>query len=259
VIQLKDQELLRRLPAIRRAREFHLYDASGKRFLDMYLEGGLAWLGHRPEGLSLEIKNIVSRGVYAAYPGSEEGKLLKALTALKAILPGSHGHTSIRYYRSAHSEVLPAAIDPLYQKEGSCMLWRPGLAWPLDAESVEMLIPLPGLEYGRLIASRDETLPPGDLPSALIAGALTRCVWVLKKNLEGSVPFPPFIIPEGSPWTQQGPYCLWSGNAENYSTLFTEALELGILLSPSPDLPCILPGIQTSGDLKLLKQFFGGL
>ncbi|QEN08455.1 hypothetical protein EXM22_10830 [Oceanispirochaeta crateris] len=263
VIELKEQELLRLMPAIRRARDFHLYDTSGKRYLDLYQEGGRAWLGHRPDGLSLQLKNILSRGVYAPYPGSEEGKLYKALKALLMILPGSSEFSHIRYYSSVLGGGLPEAADPLYskadRKPGLCTLWRPGLQWPHDAINVEMLIPLPGLAYGRVIASRDDSLPQGDLPSPVVAGGLARCVWVLKNCLETAAPVGELDLLEGAPWKQKGPYCLYTGNADNYKILFSKALSAGILLPPSLDSPCILPGHLTSGDVSLVKQFFGGL
>ena len=263
VMTLNEQELLRLLPAIRRARDFHLYDASGKRYLDLYQQGGRAWLGHRPEGLSLQIKNTLSRGVYSPYPGSEEGKLIKALRALLFILPGSAEFHNLRYYSASHQDFLPDAVDPLFHQEGPCTLWRPALDWPDKAGSVEMLIPLPGFEYGRIIATRNENLPQGDIPSPVIAAALLRCVWVLKKTLETAAPVHDFSIPEAAPWSQSGPYCLFKGNgdenADDYKEMFIQALKAGILLPPSASSPCILPGILTSGDTKLLKQFFGGL
>ncbi|AHH08308.1 Peptide methionine sulfoxide reductase [Borrelia anserina BA2] len=56
------------LPIIRRARFFYLYDINGNRYLDLYLNGGLNFLGHRVQGLNLIIKQTFSRGLTASYP-----------------------------------------------------------------------------------------------------------------------------------------------------------------------------------------------
>ncbi len=250
----RGQKRLRTLPAIRRARGFHLYDNGGRRILDLYLEGGRAWLGHRPEGLSLQLKNTLTRGVYAAYPGSEEGKLLKAARTL-AVQSGSNPGCRALYLRGGASDaVIPAAVDPLFSDRGECVLWRPGLPWPAKADYIEILVPLPGFDAGRIIITNREDHPTGDLPSPVIAAALTRCLWTLKNTLETQ---PASVgIKAGNSWEQKGPYHIFKGSEEEYDTLFKKALSDGILLPPDKSDPMIIPGELTTGDQKLLISFF---
>jgi hypothetical protein len=77
-----ETELLRLLPAIRRARDFRLYAEGGRRFLDLWQYGGRAILGHTPPAVLRELKNTAERGLFAPFPGPLEGRFLKALTRL---------------------------------------------------------------------------------------------------------------------------------------------------------------------------------
>lgn len=74
--------LLRELPQIRRARDFHLYAAGGERFLDLYQNSGRAVLGHRPNSVAKELKNALSQGVIAELPSRFEGQVTKAIARL---------------------------------------------------------------------------------------------------------------------------------------------------------------------------------
>ncbi len=73
---------LRRLPAVRRAREHRLYTVDGARWVDAWADGGRALLGHRPGGVKLRIKNELDRGLCAPYPGVWERRLEKVLLRL---------------------------------------------------------------------------------------------------------------------------------------------------------------------------------
>ncbi|UPA12020.1 hypothetical protein [Borrelia venezuelensis] len=63
-----NRSLFSRFPIIKRARFFYLYDIHGNRYLDLYLNGGLSFLGHRVQGLNLILKQTFSRGLTASYP-----------------------------------------------------------------------------------------------------------------------------------------------------------------------------------------------
>lgn len=141
---VNEQKNLRLLPVIRRARDYHLYDASGRRILDLYQDNGRAWLGHRPEGVSLQIKNTLARGVYAPFPSAEEGKMIKAAKTLCKTLGADIKDTA--YYRSDSVEAgkLGTPVDILENETSPFVLWRPGMPWPSKAALVELLIPLPG-------------------------------------------------------------------------------------------------------------------
>ncbi|MBF9014177.1 MULTISPECIES: aminotransferase class III-fold pyridoxal phosphate-dependent enzyme [unclassified Oceanispirochaeta] len=255
---IAEQTNLRLLPVIRRARGYHLYDASGRRILDLFQDGGRAWLGHRPDGVSLQFKNTLSRGVYAPFPSPEEVKMIKAVKILCKTLGADSDNTA--YYRcgSAEAEKLGKPVDVLENEGASFVLWRPGLPWPLKASTVELLIPLPGLDAGRIIVSSEKELPPGDLPSPLIAAALNRCIWSLNNHLEGQSAGSPALFSMTEGWKQTGSYCFWQGSAEDYDIMFQSALKEGLLLAPSREIPCIIPQELSSGDLGLLKKIFSG-
>jgi hypothetical protein len=258
VMTVYEQKNLRLLPVIRRARDYHLYDASGRRILDLFQDSGRAWLGHRPEGVSLQIKNTLSRGVYAPLPSAEEGKMLKAVRILCKTLGADIRDVAYYRYGSAEAGKLGTAVDLLENDTAPFVLWRPGMPWPSKAALIELLIPLPGLDAGRIIVSSEQELPPADLPSALMAAALNRCIWSLNNHLErkSAVSHALFLMGEG--WKQTGVYCFWQGSADDYDILFQSALKEGLLLAPSKELPCIIPQELSSGDLSLLKKIFPG-
>ena len=51
---------MRRIPPVRRARDYHIYDESGRRYLDFYQDGGRAVLGHRPPNVAKTLKNVLA-------------------------------------------------------------------------------------------------------------------------------------------------------------------------------------------------------
>src|SRR6056297_3731235 len=85
--------ILGNIPPVRRARGYYLYSYEGKRILDFYQNKGAAVLGHRPKNLSLHIKNLISKGLWADYPSVESARLLKKL---HEVFPN---FKSFRWYR----------------------------------------------------------------------------------------------------------------------------------------------------------------
>ena len=75
----QDRELLRLLPRVLRARDFHLYLEGGRRLLDLWLQGGRAILGHKPPNVVKELKNAAERGLFTPLPHPLEKRFLKAL------------------------------------------------------------------------------------------------------------------------------------------------------------------------------------
>ncbi len=53
------------IPPIRRARGYRLYDHRGRRYLDLWQNGGHSLLGHRGLHLLSLLKNLMSRGLLA--------------------------------------------------------------------------------------------------------------------------------------------------------------------------------------------------
>ena len=75
-----NRELLRLLPRVLRARDFHLYLENGKRLTDLWLAGGRAVLGHKPPKVLGELKNAAERGLFTPFPHPMERRFVKALT-----------------------------------------------------------------------------------------------------------------------------------------------------------------------------------
>ena len=125
------------LPRIRRARGYHLYSDAGRRLLDLYLDGGAALLGHRPDQLGRQLKGVLGRGLIAPLPSRYGAHLLRAL---RQALP-AHRWFGVAATRAAALELLrrqldlpalPPVADPLLDPE-----WRQApVAWwrPLSGE-----------------------------------------------------------------------------------------------------------------------------
>ncbi|HAK45877.1 MAG TPA: hypothetical protein DCO79_08165, partial [Spirochaeta sp.] len=71
-----------KIPLIRRTRDYRLYDFKGGRYLDLFLDGGRALMGHKHGRAILMMKNSLEKGMAASYPGVWEGRLLKQLGLL---------------------------------------------------------------------------------------------------------------------------------------------------------------------------------
>ena len=80
-----DRELLRLLPKVLRARDYHLYLENGKRLTDLWLQGGRAVLGHKPPRVLGELKNAAERGLFTPLPHPLEKRFLKAM---RGFFPG---------------------------------------------------------------------------------------------------------------------------------------------------------------------------
>ncbi|MFP4010463.1 MAG: hypothetical protein ACLFUM_02090 [Spirochaetaceae bacterium] len=75
------------LPRIRRARDFRLYAEDGTRYLDLYQNGGRAILSHRPKGLAPRVKDVISQGLWGAYPSVYPYRLERVLRGLFPAYP----------------------------------------------------------------------------------------------------------------------------------------------------------------------------
>lgn len=82
-ISREEALLVRSLPRIRRCRGWRLYAADGRRFLDLWAEGGRAVMGRKPKGPSLAAKNCIDTGLVSPLPGVWRGRLEKSLLAWK--------------------------------------------------------------------------------------------------------------------------------------------------------------------------------
>lgn len=280
---MSDDSLLRRLPPIRRARDYRLYGENGKRYLDLWQAGGRALLGHRSERVLTELKNHVSRGLLADLPSIHERRLVKALGLL---MPG---FSEFRIYRNAASllDALSAFGGSGFEAEGlpdpataetdglPLALWRPFLSEevgalpggdspPGGAAATEgrggpavavPVLPFPSSGAPAVAAFRDppgERARSGEVVSPALLAALSKSIFQLIRFREEYTEhlWRSFDAPF---WRRKGPYLVARGSREEYAALFGRLLEKGILISPRYPGPSIVPAIFTEGEIKPLR------
>ncbi len=96
-------EVKERFGAVRRAYDYHLYTAKGKRLLDMYQEGGAAILGWRQGKSKLAFKNALDRGITGSFYTEIEDELVRAV---QEVLPQ---YRTVRWYASRERARLACA------------------------------------------------------------------------------------------------------------------------------------------------------
>ncbi len=265
-------DLLGRLPSIRRARGYRLYDHRGRRYLDLYQEGGRALLGHRPAGVGRALKGAISKGLAADLPSVYARRLEKAL--LRYFLPG---YREARIYCCREQALEAAAAflggglgpgevaDPaLGHSSERVSLWRPLLEEPPRAQVLLPVLPFamgsaPAVVCFRAVPPPELPLP-GPLSPVILAGAV-RALYELRRWVQ-----PPWLTPDllqGAPaWRQRGVYLSFESGEEEYAAVFDRFLAAGLLLAPARDTPSILPGEASPGELKtltaLLRHTAGG-
>ncbi|MDR2485698.1 MAG: hypothetical protein LBD55_09915 [Treponema sp.] len=281
-IDLQDN-LLRRIPPVLRARDFRLYTKGGKRLLDLWQSGGAAALGHTPAGVLRELKNTAERGLFTAFPHPMENRFAKALSRL---FPGAlfrvYGdEASLRQALAAAGHTLDAGAafpDPAAPRASpggaeSPTLWRPFLdddepPSPSKPEEAALLIPiLPWALAPKVLVIPESfepahAYPPSDILSPVILAAGTRSIYNLLAAgpMRGKVQFPKIRQALAhSPWRRRGIYLHYSDplDDESYAALFLRFLGEGFLLPPNRNLPLILPGIVSPGEEAKLARLIG--
>ena len=259
-----DRELLRLLPRVLRAREFHLYLEGGKRLTDLWLHGGRAILGHKPPLVLKELKNAAERGLFSPFPHVMESRLIKALGEL---FPGK----AFRLYNTPNA--LHLALEKAKLNE-SASLWRPFVegnekALTEKAPVFVPVLPLPlGPEVLVLEKNLDEAFPPGELIPPVLLAAANRAI----HNLIAALKAPNYGRQryrriEKALASQKEGAVLWQCNGiylnkptvgllNEYSLLFKRFLEGGFLLPPSPAEPAILPVSMSDGEEAKLAELF---
>ena len=274
------------LPAVRRARDFHLYAADGRRLLDLYLDDGAALLGHRPEGLGRELKSVLDRGLIGNLPSIHAARLVRVLHRL---LPG-HRWFGIAASAGAAWRLLQARIsglpaspvaaaDPLRDpdwRQAAVAWWRPLCEQqPLDgawsaAAPAALLHRLPfGIGAGPVTVS---TRHPGasgapeavgravggNLSPLLLAGAaaaLARMVRAAPERLQAASGWP-----RGVPgWRRSGVYLVADYPPRDHRRVYAEFLAAGVLLNPRYPGPAILPATVSRGERQLIERLSGRL
>ena len=249
-----EMELLRFMPRVLRARDFHLYLEGGKRLVDLWRQGGKAVLGHKPPRVIGEMKNAAERGLFCAYPHPIERRFINAL---KVFFPGRQ----FRLYLNEAS--LRRAIKEA-GLEGSISVWRPFLEiQQAETPLIVPVLPWPlGPEALVLDKSVEAYFPPGDLIPPVLLAPAARSIYDLAAVIKAKplIRYPKIekalgaLKDNGSEdeesaacrWRRRGIYLETEG--EEYAALFRNFLEGGFLIPPSPGEPAILPLSMSPGE-----------
>ena len=249
---------LRRLPAICRARAGRLYASDGSRWLDCWLDGGRAYFGHRPGGVSLRLKNELERGLYAPYPGFWGFRLGKALLRL---FPG---YCTVRFFGNAErarlllglSEWPVDVLDMIFEgvemsgKKPRALWVRPGVGEIPEADLLFPVLPVPGMEV-QPVLFRDgagiQFLPESDAVSPLFLAALTRACGIFDKEKLYVVAI------NADLWKVRGRYISFRGTEGEYGEMFEKMFLKRVLIAPSVKRASIIPGEISDKEMLLLN------
>jgi hypothetical protein len=248
-------KLLRLLPGVLRARDFHLYIENGKRLTDLWLQGGRAIFGHKPPRVLGELKNAAERGLFTPLPHPMERRFIKALAGF-----------------------FPDRAFRLYLNEGSlCQaiagyenvpLWRPFLEPPdIKAPVLIPVLPWPlGPEVLVLEKGMDASFPAGELIPPVLLAPAARALYDLASALkapgQGRQRYRKIEKVLGGQnaetgiWSSRGIYLTVKPDVEieKYEALFRRFLEGGFLIPPSPEEPVILPSSMSDGEESKLAE-----
>lgn len=263
------------LPVVLRARNFRLYTQGGGRLVDLWQSGGRSILGHTPAGVSRELKNYSSRGLFSPLPHPQERRLVKALSRL---IPGR----AFRLYAdwSSLSGALeragfplpagplaaglpdPAFSPPQAPPPAGPALWRPFLE-PGALDRASILVPVLPWPLSPWVLALETALEDRFAPSTgvspVLLAAATRAVYdLIAAGPLGGRPVYPRINHAlyGSgpvPWRRRGPYLVHASftgarDSRSWQTIFRNFLNQGFLIPPDPVEPLILPGILSPGE-----------
>ena len=171
------------------------------------MDWGRGVLGHRPNGLSLVIKNVIERGLYAGYDNIYKERLINYL---KKQFPDYGFITILEYEDKATGYFQCNVVDPLFtevKKSDTLAYWRPFLKTP-ESDNLIILYPFPGLNSTTILLSREKPTIESDNISPILLSGILRSMYdydmELKtfdkseyssyKNIRDSRLLPPYIV-----------------------------------------------------------------
>jgi len=246
----------RELPNFRRAREYHLYDDKGNRYLDLWQNNGRSLMGHRPGKFSQYLKNSISRGMWADYPNPAQHKLKKTL--LKLFPEYSDAYLFRNRERALAATSPESPQDPLQyltnSVPGSCWDWRPLLPAPPEGQILYLRLPIAGTFETQIILSKKPLSINEDSLSPIILNGLQR-LWDDYRNWSLDKREIPRILLKNDRLLQSGPYLIWKEAPSSYDKVFQNALDLKLLIPPETKYPLMIPMEMSDYENKLLTNF----
>ncbi|MGA2547225.1 MAG: hypothetical protein ABSF43_11795 [Rectinemataceae bacterium] len=254
------QNRLRLLPPIRRARLWRLYAedrAAGRpwRFLDFWMDGGRSLLGAKGSGIGTAAKAAIDTGLTRPFPSIREARLERTLMSRYP------GYAAVRFFRN-ESRAIAAATSILPEGEilPVIMPFAEYLAGTSGAVSQSVATPRlpcpPVLAPGLLLFedAEEARAVEGELVPPLALSCAHRSLLELDRF---SVYYSENLWKRtdrrlGQYFERRGPYLFPRPGGGDYDRLFTAALGAGVLLSPDPALPSIVPGDFDDGELAAL-------
>lgn len=250
----------RKIPAIVRARDFHLFDVKGRRYLDLWQNGGRALLGHRPENVYRDMKIQLQKGAVAEAPSVYEPRLLRLLQTL---IPGSR---AVVLCRSLERALMMAAeysgrtfsetgiAEPFFPSSSPAVYHRPFSGCSYGGfPFVFPVLPFPGGFAPQPVIFMETAgpVPEGDLVSPMLLSGLLRSLHDLLKAGNQPGIWNDWQMPG---WKRYSCYCFPDFPLERYEAVFDVFLSKGILLSPDPRSPTVLPLRFSEGEKKAVER-----
>lgn len=246
------------LPPIRRARLWRLYaeaQAAGRpgRFLDFWMDDGRALLGAKGTGIGTAAKAAVDMGLTRPFPSVHKARLEKALMARYP------GYSAVCLYRNEErARAAAAAISP----NAGIELLRPFALHLKPAQAVVPRVAMPLLPCPPVLApaallfrdAADAEAAGGDIVPPLNLACAHRALCELDRfALTYNEGLWKRVDRRLKPYFERsGPYLYARAKSEDYEGLFTAALGAGVLISPDPERPSIIPGDFDDGELAAL-------
>ena len=253
-------DLLGLLPPIRRIRGNRLYAADGRRFLDLWLDGGRGILGERDRHARMYAANAADKGLSRPYPGQHDARFRKAVLAAWPGWPGLRLYANEERALAAAARVLgsPAVLsEPVSRggERGSVALLRPFAPDPAGPVLALPRLPCPAAFAPACLLSRDPSLLAGEggdtVPQMALVAAARALDSLAGSEREGYGPalWERWDRRMAAFFERRGPWLLASAARERYADFFRAALEGGVLVSPVFDEPCLVPPDFDDGEL----------
>ena len=247
-----EASLLARLPVIRRARGWRLYAEDGRRFLDLWSDGGRSVAGRRTGSLGRLAKELLDRGLVSNLPSFWDGRLQKELADW---LPSYSSFHFLADESGARSLLASSS-----QAIGRIRPFGSWLGEDATSDLAFVTLPLAPAWSFAVVAIRkgfDIGMMPVSEPQATIRLALATRSLVEFRRFEGEVGEAQWSSMDrhiSGLFERRGPWLLPKYTACAHAQVFESCLAAGILISPCYTQPSIIPGEFEDGEVAPLGK-----